>query len=211
MYDTGESEHQIDAIHGIAQSYFQRAKVCEREAKVEEAETNLMSCLEWQRKIEPNHERAKVLRELARLKFHQQDWDQGKQDFTEAAEIYRSLDHKLEEARCLDLAGRACYNLGKRRQAMDCWASAANTGAQRRIMTKKLEITTESWAFFSLMTGMSKTQKGYPDSSRYGSQRGGPRSLPVFLGTGCLERTQTRRATGCSGRRSSPPRMHCLG
>ena len=53
VYHTGESEHQIDAIHGIAQSYFQRAKVCQREAKVQEAETNLMSCLEWQRKIEP--------------------------------------------------------------------------------------------------------------------------------------------------------------
>jgi len=132
IYRSGDIDDRDDAIQGIAQCYFQRAKVYQREAKVEEAEANLVSCLDWQRKIEPNHELAKVLRELAGLRFHQQNWDDGKQYLTEAADIYHSLDHTLEEARCLDLIGRAYYSLGRRKEAMDCWGSAANTAAKAK-------------------------------------------------------------------------------
>lgn len=130
VYQTADPEDREDAIQGIAQCYFQRAMVYKREANVEEAEAALMSCLEWQRKINVNHELAKVLRELAGLKFHERDLPQGCQYLEEAAEIYHSIGHRLEEARCMDMMARVLFTLGKRKDAMAYWAAAA-TAAEK--------------------------------------------------------------------------------
>jgi len=130
VYHTADAENRERAIQGIAHCYFQRAMVYKREAKVEEAETALMSCLEWQRKIEKNHELAKILRELAGLKFHERDVQQGCEYLKEAREIYSSLGLSLEEARCLDMIGRLLFTLGKRKQASSYWAAAA-TAAEK--------------------------------------------------------------------------------
>ena len=49
--------------------FFQRAKIHQRRAEPEEEEIALETALGWQRKMPPNHELAKLLRELAELGF----------------------------------------------------------------------------------------------------------------------------------------------
>jgi tetratricopeptide (TPR) repeat protein len=158
VYQSTDQENREAAIRGIAECYFQRAKVHKREAKIEEAEAELMSSLEWQRKIKENHELAKVLRELAELKFHERDIQQGCKYLKEAAEIYGSIGHNLGEARCFDMMGQMLFTLGKRKQASVCWTSAAAAAEKAK--------DDEGTAEFSFKLGQMQLEDGNLDEAK---------------------------------------------
>jgi tetratricopeptide (TPR) repeat protein len=73
-----EDTRQNEFVHTVLGNlFFQRAKIHQRRAEPEEAERSLETALGWQRKFQPNHELAKLLRELAELKFFKRQWNEG--------------------------------------------------------------------------------------------------------------------------------------
>jgi tetratricopeptide (TPR) repeat protein len=132
VYQGDDAKKREDAIRGIAECYFQTAMVHKRDGKVEEAESALMSSLGWQRKVPANHQLAKILRELAGCKFHQREIDKGADLLKEAAQIYESLGHHLERARCFDMMGRLLFTLGQRKQAEMYFTGAATVASKAK-------------------------------------------------------------------------------
>jgi len=130
IYHSGDPKDRDHSIQGVAGCYFQRAKVYQREGKVADAEAALTSSLEWLRKRARNHDLAIALREMAELQFHRQNMQRGIECLQEAGDIFQSLGHHLEVARCMDIMGRVHFTFGRRRDAA-VWLEAAAATASK--------------------------------------------------------------------------------
>ncbi len=127
----GDGPHKPDDItRGLANSYYQLARFHRQLADADETEKALVNALRYQRKLKANPELAKMLFELAELRFHQKSLPEGMSLLQESAEISHSLDHFLDEARCFDLMGRAKYTSGQKREGTRLMANAASIAAK---------------------------------------------------------------------------------
>jgi tetratricopeptide (TPR) repeat protein len=115
-------------IHGqglMANLFFQRAKISQRAADPDGASRALTQALEWQRKNPPNHELAKLLREMGELCLFRRDLTEGLQLISEAAQIYADRELWRELAECLELMGRVHANAEKRDSAKKLFEESA--------------------------------------------------------------------------------------
>jgi tetratricopeptide (TPR) repeat protein len=118
---------RIGFIHTILGNlFFQRAKVHQRRAEPDEAEKALGEALEWQRKVPPNHELAKLLRELAELKFFRRKLDEGVGLLQQAATLYQERAMLPEFAECLHIMGRVHASVGNFQKAGEFFSGAAS-------------------------------------------------------------------------------------
>lgn len=122
---------EIDFIHTVfGNLFFQRAKIHQRRAEPDDAEKALETALEWQRKVEPSHELAKLLCELARLKFFKQEWNEGASLLQEAARFYQEREMLPEFAKCLHMMGRVYASIGNLEKAGEFFSDAAAAASQ---------------------------------------------------------------------------------
>lgn len=120
-----DDTRELDFIHAVlANLFFQRAKIHQRRAEPEEAERALETALKWQRKHQPNHELAKLLRELAELKFFKRELNVGASLLEEAARIYQDRSMMPELAGCLHVMGRVQASAGDFVKAAEFFSSA---------------------------------------------------------------------------------------
>jgi tetratricopeptide (TPR) repeat protein len=105
--------------------FFQRAKIHQRRADPNEAERALRTALEWQRRLPPNHETAKLLEEFARLKFFKEEWEEGKTILLEAASIYEERKLLPQFARSINMLGSVLAHHHDLAKAAECFARAA--------------------------------------------------------------------------------------
>lgn len=110
--------------------FFQRAKIHQRRADPDAAETALMTALEWQRKVPANHELAKLLCELAELRFFKQQWSAGAALLQEGASLYKDRGMLPEFAKCLHMMGRVHAGLGNFDKAGEFFSDAATVASQ---------------------------------------------------------------------------------
>jgi tetratricopeptide (TPR) repeat protein len=125
--DTRRTEFVYTVLGNL---FFQRAKIHQRRAEPEEAETALEAALVWQRKIQPNHELAKLLRELAELRFFKRRWNEGIALLQEAATIYEERQMLSEVAECLHIMGRVHATIGDLNKSGEFLSAAASVALQ---------------------------------------------------------------------------------
>lgn len=132
LHETKQDDvRSVEFIHTILGNlFFQRAKIHQRRAEPDEAEAALDAALIWQRKVPPNHELAKLLRELATLKFFRRDLNEGVELLEEAARIYKDREMITDLAECLHMMGRVHASVGDSAKAGEFYASAAAAATQ---------------------------------------------------------------------------------
>lgn len=122
---------KLGFIHTVLSNlFFQRAKIYQRRAEPDDAEKALVTALKWQRKVQSNHDLARLLCELAELKFFKQEWNAGASLLHEAAMIYQEREMLPEFAECLLLMGRVHAAVGDLEKARESFSSAAAAAAQ---------------------------------------------------------------------------------
>ncbi|MBI1927762.1 tetratricopeptide repeat protein [Candidatus Poribacteria bacterium] len=126
VYQEGNTKTEKDAIYGIAGCYHHKGLVCEHDGKVEEAESNYVQALNWNRKSGFKLDIGRILYLLARLKYREGQYDAGTQFLDEATNIYNETGDYSYYARCLDLKGRLYFTLGQTDEATAIFESALN-------------------------------------------------------------------------------------
>ncbi|MEO8381688.1 MAG: hypothetical protein ABI779_18650 [Acidobacteriota bacterium] len=136
-------ERLVPFAHAVlANLLFQRAKIYQRYGDPAEAERAMAAALEWQRKEAKNHELAKLLQELARLRMFRRDVAGAVDLLGEAADILQELELFSELSDCLSLLGRVFASEDKKTDAAAFFSmalQAAIRGTDSRKTTEPLE------------------------------------------------------------------------
>jgi tetratricopeptide (TPR) repeat protein len=126
-----KDKRQLTFIHTVLGNlFFQRAKIYQRKAEPDEAERSLETAIQWQRKNPPNHELAKLTKELAELKVFKRDLNAGIRLLHEAATLYQEREMLPDFAECLHTIGRIYASVEDLDQAKKLFSAAASVAIQ---------------------------------------------------------------------------------
>lgn len=126
VYQEGDPETKIDAIHDIAGCYHHKALIYEHGGNVAQAESNYMRALDWDRMSGFKPDVGKTLYLLARLKYREAQYDAGNQFLDEATAIYSEIGDHVWHSKCLDLKGRYYFTIGQTDKATAIFETALN-------------------------------------------------------------------------------------
>ncbi|MGH9971835.1 MAG: tetratricopeptide repeat protein, partial [Pyrinomonadaceae bacterium] len=172
LHETKQDDvRSVEFIHTILGNlFFQRAKIHQRRAEPDEAEAALNTALIWQRKVPANHELAKLLRELATLKFFRRDLNEGAELLEEAARIYQDREMMTELAECLHMMGRVQASVGDFAKAGEFFSSAAAAATKSGQSQEAAEVLL-SLAHLASERGDAESARQLLDSARTTSDR----------------------------------------
>gem|GEM_PF-3217516 len=155
----------------IANLFFQRAKIHQRRADPDEAETALETALKWQRKVRPNHELAKLLQAFAELKLFRQKLQDAANLLHEAAKLYDERHMLPEFAECLHLMGRIYAGAGNFKKAGEFLSGAARAANESGQSEEAAEVLLSLAALAREQEDFETAQSLYRDAMNASSDR----------------------------------------
>jgi tetratricopeptide (TPR) repeat protein len=125
--DSGsDTDKQEEAIEAIAGCHHHKGIIYDTAGEFEQAESSFLRAAEWHRKSGALANVGRPLYLLARLKYRESDFTAADKYLQESCQLFLDCNELRWAALCMDLKGRALFQIGQRELATYCFTTALN-------------------------------------------------------------------------------------